>query len=278
MKKLFLTVIISLIFLSYLNSQTQAQITWQNEAITGYKESLPNGKILKKTAYVYDSKNQLLSREITTYDSNKNVLSRTKYGYNNKLELYFVYIFNEKNQIIEETLCYTNDYNGTTHKFQYDKNGTMIVGEEVTIDKRLIGVTESDIFDKKKKKIENIRYYSDKKIAEKRYFDKKGNPVKIEYYDTEKIVKTEVLEYDKNDKLVVKKTFEGTDYLAIEESFSYDTAGNMVSKKESLTPKEDQAKISIYNYKYDENNNVIKEEKLDFNTNQLIRQTEYYYQ
>lgn len=195
------------------------------------------GNMVLEELYGGKEGERLKKRSVYSYDERGNVLRSEEYlddalGTRNRI---WEYEYDDKNQKIKGVLIATEEgQNDTTYLYSYDEAGKLVEQKRI-----------------REREFCEIRKYTYNEagdiLCESSNIPSKGDVWKDTTYQ---------YVYDDAGKIVKLERFdEGELYCTIE--YTYDTAGNMLTKKETSV---DLIAAGLWSYEYDEQGNCIKED------------------
>ena len=215
----------------------------------------------------YNEDGSLLSRNIYKYDLNRNIIENTSYN-NEDFWLNEIYIYNDKDSLIEDSYCSEdgkvlrtqklNEKENRIEAFSYNENGKPKIIETTTLNKN------GDL-------IEDIAYNDNDTIISKItiQYDEKGNDIG-QFYKLSGIVHVNTTihnVYDNNGNITKKTTYDKLHLDSTIIIFKYDDKNHMIEEFSNY----DSIKTT---YKYDEIGNII--ERTEYNSKGKINYKEAY--
>lgn len=246
----------------------------------------------EKYSYEYDSRGNKITKKFYTPDGNLNTIYSYKYDDNNNiieesisfpdghLGNKYTYKYDKKENLIEYKNHLGNIFNRITI-FLYNEKGNLIEESIKDSEGNLISKWTKE-YDENGKIIKSVYYYSSGKI----------DNIKVYKYNTLNKVTEEIItdsdnnllseeynQYDKNGrKIEVKMNIPSYGGMKVKSFYKYDDKGNIIEQIDNTSMGFEKKKI-ITKYEYDENNNWIKTIYFDRNKpyGMIERTIEYYY-
>ena len=224
----------------------------------------PDGSLIRKWNYAYNSVNQKLTRHC--------------YVLKDSLSGILHYIYNQNGKITDEKLVTPAGFPVSDVEYQYDKNQNVVEKRFIDAHGKIIVQVKSNF--ESNKLIEELQLDSmAHQIGKIRYsYNKDGLNIEMTSYSPQdKMVKRTRYSYLANRQVGQTSLYNEHDELSSKIIYKYDNQGNMILKQTLNQPGEITEKRT-FNYKYDNRHNwIFRYEYLNDRVEDILsRKLEYY--
>ena len=224
----------------------------------------PDGSLIRKWNYAYNSVNQKLTRHC--------------YVLKDSLSGILHYIYNQNGKITDEKLVTPAGFPVSDVEYQYDKNQNLVEKRFIDAHGKIIVKVKNNF--ESNKLIEELQLDSiGHQIAKNRYsYNKDGLTIEMTSYSPQdNVVKRTRYSYLANRQVGQTSLYDEHNELSFKIVYEYDNQKNMILKQ-TLNRSGEITEKRIFNYKYDNQHNwIFRYEYLNDRVEDIIsRKLEYY--